>query len=139
VISSAAVRVAVLLLVPAVLAAGCAGPRVAAVPALPAGRDEGTARETLRRFARDLEDRRFADAYALLSARWRAAYTPGLLAADWDASGPVGREEAERVLALVDAGAPLVARGEALALGVGAGREARLVPDAGGWRVDALE
>ncbi len=119
------------------LAAGCAGPR--AVPPLPSGRGEEAARETLRRFARDVQDRRFDEAYTLLSGRWRAAYTPSRLATDFDGAGPVGREQAERVVALLGAGAVLVRRGDALELEVGAGRAARLVPEGSGWRVDALE
>lgn len=122
----------------AALATGCAAAPVAPPP-LPAGRSDVAAREALRRFAHDLRDRRFPDAYALMSARWRGAYTPARLAADWEGAGPIGRDETDRVLALLDAGAPLLRRGDALELDVGPGRAARLVPEDGGWRVDALE
>jgi hypothetical protein len=119
------------------LAVGCAAARGAAP--VPTGRGEDAARETLRRFAEDLQDRRFGEAYALLSGRWRAAYTPTLLAADWEGAGPLGRDQAERVLALLAAGAALVRRGDALELEVGQARAARLVPEDAGWRVEALE
>ncbi|HUL60739.1 MAG TPA: hypothetical protein VLU43_15770 [Anaeromyxobacteraceae bacterium] len=124
--------VAVLLLV--ALAAACAGAR-----GLPAGQGEDAARETLRRFARDLQEKRWPDAYALLSARWRTAYTPSRLATDWDGAGSIGREESERVLALLAAGVPLTREGGSLALPVGTGHRAVVVAEDGGWRVDALE
>ena len=116
--------------------AGCAAPR-----SLPAGHGEDAARETLSRFARDVQERRWQDAYALLAARWRAAYTPSRLAADWDGAGPIGREESERVLALLAAGVSLLPEGglERLSLPVGTGRRAVVVLEDGGWRVDALE
>ena len=118
----------------AAAAVGCAENR-----SLPAGHGEDAARETLSRFARDVQERRWQDAYALLSARWRAAYTPSRLAADWDGAGPIGREESERVLALLAAGVSLVPEGGRLALPVGTGRRAVVVLEDGGWRVDALE
>jgi hypothetical protein len=93
----------------------------------------------LERFAAAAEDGRWEEAYALLSARWRARTSPARLEADWRASGPVGPEAAARVLALLRSGAPLtVGRREAL-LPVAEGRRARLVAENGGWRVDALE
>lgn len=118
--------------------AGCATAHRPAAP-LPTGTGEDAGREVLRRFARALADRDFAEAYALLSARWRAAYTPSRLALDHDGAGPVAREAAERVLALLGAGAPLAREGERLVLAVGEGRAAVLVREGPGWRVDALE
>ncbi len=114
-------------------------PNASGTRPLPVGLTEASARETLRRFALDLQEKRWRDAYALLSSRWRSAYTPSRLAVDWDGAGPLGRDQVDRVLALLAAGAPLAAEGEHLALPVGAGRRALLVPEDGGWRVDALE
>jgi hypothetical protein len=55
----------------------------------------------------------------------------------------VAREAAGRVVALLEAGAALDAvpgeGGAALRLPVGPGRAARVVAEAGRWRVDALE
>jgi hypothetical protein len=117
--------------------AASAGPRPLAPP--PAGSGDDAAREVLGRFARALEGGRFDDAHALLSARWRQAYTPGRLALDFRGAGPSGRESAARVLARLEARARLV-RGDAAArLPLGDGRTALLVREPAGWRVDALE
>jgi hypothetical protein len=101
------------------------------------------ARATLGRFARAAEGGRWSEAWALLSPRWRAATTPERLEADWHGAGPVAREAAARVVALLDAGATLEAvpgqGGAALRLPVGPGRAARVVAEAGRWRVEALE
>ncbi|HET7824547.1 MAG TPA: hypothetical protein VFK90_04405 [Anaeromyxobacter sp.] len=124
----------------AVLAAAalaCAGARP--YPPLPEGLDDGAARASLARFARALEASRFDEAAALLSARWRAAYTPGRLALDFGGAGPSAREAAERVLAALDARAPLEMSGGRARLPVGPGRSAVLVAEGGAWRVDALE
>lgn len=127
--------------------------------AIPAGRSEADAREVLHRFARAVQERRWPEAWTLLSGRWRAAYTPARLAADHEGAGTVARDAAERVLALLAAGTPLVADpdsghpepgarpaphanssgGARLVLPVGGGRAAALVAEDGGWRVDALE
>jgi hypothetical protein len=107
--------------------------------AIPSGLGEAEAREVLHRFARAVQARRWPEAYALLSDRWRASYTPARLAADHEAAGPVSRDAAERVLALLAAGTPLERDGGHVALPVGAGRAATLVAEPGGWRVDALE
>jgi hypothetical protein len=126
---------------------------------IPTGRSEAVAREVLHRFATAVQERRWPEAYALLSDRWRAAYTPARLASDHEGAGTVGRDAAERVLALLAAGTPLVGDpgsghpepgatlqpraksrdGARLSLPVGGGRAAVLVAEAGGWRVDALE
>lgn len=124
----------------AVLAAAalaCAGPRP--YPPLPEGLDEAAARACLERFARALGAARFDEALALLSARWRAAYTPRRLARDFDGAGPYGREAKDRVLAALAARAALdLAPGRAR-LPLGPGRAAVLVAEGGAWRVDALE
>jgi hypothetical protein len=82
---------------------------------------------------------RWPEAYGLLSARWRAAYSARRLELDFGGAGPVARETAARVAAALTAGErPTVADGRAT-LPVAPGRTAVLVSEAGGWRVDALE
>jgi len=108
----------------------------AAAPPPPAGNDPG---ESLQRFAAAAEAGRWDEAWPLLSARWRGRSSPAQLAVDWQAAGPVGREAAARVRALLASGArPVVAGGEAT-LAVGPGKVARLLSEEGRWRVDALE
>jgi hypothetical protein len=119
------------------LAVACAGAGGARPP--PSGTDEAAAREVLRRFALALDGARFEEAHALLSARWRAATTPGRLALDWRGAGGGAREAAARVLARLEAGDALERSGAAARLPLGAGRAALVVAEAGGWRVDALE
>jgi hypothetical protein len=108
-------------------------------PPPPAGTDDAAAREVLARFARALEAGRFEEAHALLSARWRQAYTPGRLALDFRGAGPWGRESAARVLARLGAGDPLVRGPDWARLPVDDGRTALLVQEPAGWRVAALE
>jgi hypothetical protein len=93
----------------------------------------------LRRFAGALEAGRFEEAHAPLSARWRAATTPGRLALDWRGAGAGAREAAGRVRARLEAGDPLERSGAAARLPLGAGRAAVVLAEQGGWRVDALE
>ncbi len=122
------------LLLAACLAACAGAPR----PALPPG--EAAARAALADFAGAAEAGRWEEAFALLSARWRARTTPARLAEDWRTSGPVGPEAAARVRVLLAAGAPLALRTGEATLAVGEGKAARLVLEAGaGWRVDSLE
>jgi len=145
-------RPAAALLLAALLSLGpaaCAGPTSsgplgpAATPSGRADLSPEAARETLLRFAGALEAGRWPEAWSLLSPRWRAATTPERLAADWRGAGPVAPEAAARVVALLAAGAALDgAPGEGgghLRLPVGPGRAARVVAEAGRWRVDALE
>jgi hypothetical protein len=121
--------------------AACAGPardRPASVGApLPEGLDAAAAREVLLSFAGALEQGRFHEAHALLSARWRTRTTPARLGTDWRGAGAVGREAAARARA---------SRPEAVSLEpgrarveVGDGRAAVLVAEGRAWRVDALE
>jgi hypothetical protein len=127
-----------LLAVVAAAALGCAS-AAARFPPPPAGTDDAAAREVLGRFARALEAGRFEEAHALLSQRWRQAYTPGRLGLDYRGAGAWGREAAARVTARLGAGEPLV-RGPGWArLPVDEGRSALVVQEAGGWRVEALE
>jgi hypothetical protein len=92
----------------------------------------------LSKFVDALEAGRWADAHALLSARWRAAYTPSRLASDFGGAGPLAREAAAHArTALVARASMQIADGRA-SLPVAGGR-ALLVAEAAGWRVDALE
>jgi hypothetical protein len=130
------------LVIAAVLAAGsaCGGAGAArSFPPPPAGADDGAAREVLGRFVRALDAGRFDEAHALLSSRWRVAYTPGRLALDFRGSGPAAREAAARVAAGIAAGEPIERSAQGARLPVVGGRAALLVLEAGGWRVDALE
>jgi hypothetical protein len=110
-------------------------------PSAPPGSDGAatTPDAALSRFVQAVEAGRWSDAYALLSPRWRARLTPSRLAADFAAAGPIGRDAAARVAALVAAGARAQVKGDAAILPVGEGLAARLVPEGDGWRVDALE
>jgi hypothetical protein len=121
-----------LLLGPLLLLA-CAGAQHSA----PAGSSAPEA--VLERFAAAVEDGRWQEAWPLLSARWRARTTPSRLATDWASSGPVGPEAAARVRALLASGAPLAVGPRQATLAVGQGRQARLVREPEGWRVEALE
>ena len=123
----------------AAAALACAAGGAHRFPPPPSGTDDAAAREVLGRFVRALEEGRFDEAHALLSARWRGAYTPGRLALDFRGAGPGARDAAARVRRLLEGGEP-IARGPATArLDEGGGRGAVLVAEAGGWRVDALE
>jgi hypothetical protein len=126
--------------------AGCAAPREGAAqgaaadrPGGPSGPSPEEGRVVLLRFALAVRAGRWAAAWPLLSDRWRAATSPGRLAADYRAAGPVAREAAERVAALLEGGASLSASPGVLRLEVGPGRAARLVREPAGWRVEALE
>ena len=103
------------------------------------GLDDDAAREVLARFCRALEASRWDEGHALLSSRWREAYTPARLAADRAGAGPAAGEAASRALAAAEAGAPVAREGPRALLSVGPGRAAVLVAEGGGWRVDALE
>lgn len=129
-------RVALLVLPVAALVSACAaGPRHEAG----AGAPGAAAEEVLYRFCEAVEDGRFAEAHALLSARWRGAYTPGRLALDRAGAGPAAAEAAARVRAALDARVPLALEGDRAVLPLGGGRAAVAVAEAGAWRVDALE
>ncbi len=121
------------------LASACAGPSAAgtARPGIPGSPPEPPA-AVLTRFVDALEAGRWTQAGGLLSARWRAAYTPARLAADYAGAGPLAREAVARVQTAIRAGTPLVVEDGRAWLPVGAGR-ALLVAEEGGWRVDALE
>jgi hypothetical protein len=128
-----------LLLFSAALALACASGGAPRFPPPPAGGDDAAAREVLGRFARALEAGRFEEAHALLSIRWRQAYTPGRLSLDFRGAGPWGPEAAARVAGRLGAGDPLVHGPGVARLPTGDGRSALLVQEPAGWRVDALE
>jgi hypothetical protein len=109
-----------------------------AFPPPPTGADDAAAREVLGRFAKALDKGRFDEAQALLSRRWRDAYTPGRLAMDYRGA-PGAREALARVARLLASGEPLIRGVDRAHLGMaGAGRPL-LVLEPDGWRVDALE
>jgi hypothetical protein len=103
------------------------------------GQADGPPRIALARFVTAIDAQRWADAYALLSARWRARLTPARLASDYANSGSMGRVAADRVRALLTGGAPLTVREGTALLEIGEGRSAVLVREGDTWRVDALE
>jgi len=92
----------------------------------------------LGKFVDALESGRWSQAHALLSARWRAAYTPSRLAADYGGAGPLAREAAAHAHSALGAGTPMQLGDGRASLPVAGGR-AVLVAEAPGWRVDALE
>ncbi|WP_248356797.1 hypothetical protein [Anaeromyxobacter oryzae] len=124
-----------------VVASACAGAGGAASAgaAPPRGLGVEDARVVLSRFAVAVEAGRWPEAWALLSVRWRQAYTPSRLSVDYAGGGPAAREAASRVIALVAGGAPVRVEGALAVLPVGTDRAAVLVAEDGGWRVDALE
>jgi hypothetical protein len=136
------VRLAPALVLTLALTLGCATPGAtptgSPTAASPPTATDGP-REVLLRFAQAARAGRWAEAWPLLSERWRASTSPGRLAADWRGAGPVASEAADRVVALLDAGGQLQVAGETRRLPVGPGRAARLVLEPAGWRVDALE
>ena len=125
------------------LSLACAGP-AAIPPSLPApelphpGSPIESPSVVLERFIEAVESGRWAQASSLLSARWRAAYTPARLAADYAGGGPLAREAVARARAALRAGTALEVEGKRAVLPVDGGR-ALLLAEAGGWRVDAFE
>jgi len=102
-------------------------------------RDALAAHETLSRFASAVDEGRWPEAWALLSARWRARETPERLAGDLAASGPVGPSAVSRAKAALASGALPDVKGRSASLAVGQGKAAVLLLEDGSWRVDALE
>ncbi len=122
------------------LAAACAGPSAggSGPPATssPAPREPPAA--VLSRFVDAIEAGRWAQAGGLLSSRWRSAYTPSRLQADYAGAGPLAREAVTRVQVAIRAGSPLQVEDGRAWLPVSGGR-ALLIEEPAGWRVDALE
>lgn len=101
---------------------------------LPAADDPRTA---AARFLDAIEEARWDDGYALLSDRWRARLTPQRLAADRQQGGALAADRLERArLALRQ---EAVRRDGEAHFAIGEGHGLRLVREAGGWRIDALE
>jgi len=122
----------------------CAAPAsVAKAPVAPPApappRPEDEAKAALRLFATSVREGEWPRAFSLLSSRWRARLNPELLAADWQAAGPVGARALSRVEALLASGARVHAQGRVATLAVGEGRTASLILEDGQWHVDALE
>lgn len=116
-------------------ATGCAAGRAERGAQARAGSPE----EALRGFTAALRDGRLDAATELLSARWRAAYTPRRLAVDLAGAGPAGQEAAQRAVSALDAGARFVRTGDTARVPLGGDRAAVVVLEPGGWKVDALE
>lgn len=132
-------RAAAAALLGALLAAGCASPGPGPASPPPRGLGPSEAGAVLARFAAALQAGRFAEAHALLSVRWREAYTPGRLAVDFAGAGAGAQEAVERVARAVAGGpGPRVEQGRAV-LALGAGRAAVLLAEPDGWRVDRIE
>jgi hypothetical protein len=113
----------------------CLGLAACVTPSGVPGPDaSGGPRLALERFAAAAEGGRFAEAQALLSARWRERLTPARLAADF-ALEPLALRRlslaAASRLRLVEPGRAEAALGE--------GRTLVLVEEPGGWRLDRLE
>ncbi|HYD40191.1 MAG TPA: hypothetical protein VEB43_05135 [Anaeromyxobacter sp.] len=120
----------------AALACATGGARPGGGSAIPPASQDPAS--VLERFVEALEAGRWSHAHGMLSARWRASYTPARLAADYGGAGPLAREAVAHVRSALAARAPLqVADGQA-SLPVAGGR-AVLVAEAAGWRVDRLE
>jgi hypothetical protein len=131
--------VRVLALLVAAAALGCATLAPGPDAPLPARTEEDAPREALARFAHALHAGRFDEAHALLSARWRDAYTPGRLAFDFAGAGPSAGEAADRLLAALAAGVPFERREGTLRLPLRGGGTAVVLLERGAWRVDAIE
>lgn len=130
------VRRSILVLVAALGCAGAgAGPGAGGSTNPHASQDPAL---VLGQFVDALEAGRWGQAHALLSARWRAAYTPSRLAADYGGAGPLAQEAVAHVRTALGARAPLQVVDGRASLPVGGGR-ALLVAEAAGWRVDRLE
>ncbi|HTN52532.1 MAG TPA: hypothetical protein VML50_09040 [Anaeromyxobacter sp.] len=128
-----------LLLAALALALGCAAGSPRGYPPIPRGDDDAAARAVLGRFAGAVQAGRWDEAHALLTARWRDAYTASRLAADYRGAGPVASDAAGRVAALLAAGAPLTRDRDRVTLPAGPGLAAVLLLEEGSWRVDRLE
>jgi hypothetical protein len=102
--------------------------------------DEGVSsaevQQALTEFLDAAERRDFPAAWTMLSARWRARYTPARLQSDFDAE-PLVKDR----LALARAGlaGPWQVEKNSAALGLGEGRTLRLEREGELWRVAALE
>ncbi len=95
--------------------------------------------QSLGAFLEASADGDFTRAWSLLSAPLRARYTPERLAEDF-ARAPLAKERLDRARAALQAGSTrVVVEGDEAWLPLGEGRAVRLVREAEGWRVSALE
>lgn len=93
-------------------------------------------REALLDFVGAAEAGDFERAYALLTGRLRARYTPERLARDYSLE-PLSRERLRRATLAAD-GEPVI-EGERAAFPIGDGFAVRLEREGGSWRVESLE
>jgi hypothetical protein len=92
--------------------------------------------KVLSEFLDAAERRDFSAAWTMLSARWRARYTPARLQTDFDAEPQVKERLARARAALAG---PWKVERDAAALGLGEGRTLKLEREGELWRVAALE
>lgn len=98
--------------------------------------DDDRARAALEAFVAAVERRDFDAAYALLSERWRARYSPERFKADFEAeSGAPERLSRAKAAAKT----PPQHAGNEVLFAIGEGRAVRLVREGDGYRVAAIE
>ena len=97
---------------------------------------EAALQKTLSEFLDAAERRDFPAAWTMLSARWRARYTPARLQSDFDAEPQVKERLARARAALAG---PWKVDRDSAALGLGEGRTLKLEREGLLWRVAALE
>ncbi|MFL5319504.1 MAG: hypothetical protein ACJ790_07590 [Myxococcaceae bacterium] len=100
------------------------------------GSNDDGARKTLEAFVTAASAKDWKQAYALLSGALRARYTPERFASDF-AQEPQAAERLARAKAALQADPERV--GNEVRFGIGDGKAVRLVREAGGYRVAAIE
>lgn len=118
---------------PVQLSFEAAGWRVREEPARASDED---VRRVLGEFLDAAERREFTAVWTMLSARWRARYTPARLESDFEAE-PQVRERLARARAA--SGGALVLEPDRAALTLGEGKSLKLEREGQQWRVAALE
>jgi hypothetical protein len=101
-----------------------------------ASRSDADVQKALTDFLDAAERRDFPTAWTMLSAKWRARYTPTRLQTDFDAE-PQVKERLARARAAL--GGTWKVERDSAALGLGEGRTLRLEREGELWRVAALE
>lgn len=118
------------------LLAGCAtGP--VRPEARPAEVADAAPVQALVAFLAAVDGGRFDEAYGLVSGRWRARLTPDRLRDDLAEGGALAADRLERARRAV--GGPVLRKGDRADLPIGEDRAVRLVHEASGWKIDALE
>lgn len=95
-----------------------------------------SASETLQAFVDDVRSNRFAAAYGLLTAGWRARYTPERFQRDFFAE-PSSKDKLARAQQALTTSPTFTATGAEFP--IGQGRAVRLLLEPGGYRLAALE